>query len=147
MKEPWKGHDYGAEKISKLFDWCKEVGVKEMTLYAFSMQNFNRPKPEFDYLMNLFLKFFRDEKNIKKMHDNKIKVKFLGRIHLFPKEIYEEMKKLEEVTKDYSDYKINFAMAYGGREEIIDAIKKLGRDIEDGKVNPDKIDERALERA
>jgi tritrans,polycis-undecaprenyl-diphosphate synthase [geranylgeranyl-diphosphate specific] len=141
MKEPWKGHEYGAEKVIKLFDWCKEIGVKEMTLYAFSMQNFNRPKLEFNYLMKIFVEMFNDEKNIKKMHENKIRVKFVGRIELFPKDVYESMKRLEEATKDYSDYKINFAMAYGGREEIIDAMKKLGRDIEDGKIKPNELNE------
>src|SRR5210317_1417427 len=84
MKEPWKGHEYGADKVSQLFDWAKELGVKEMTLYAFSMQNFNRPKLEFDYLMKIFKEMFGNENNIQKFHDNKIKAKFIGRIELFP---------------------------------------------------------------
>ena len=58
MAKPWKGHEWGAAKIEKLFDWCKELGIKELTLYAFSMQNFNRPKKEFDYLMGIFKKEF-----------------------------------------------------------------------------------------
>ncbi len=91
MKEPWKGHEFGAEKVSKLFDWCKEVGVEEMTLYAFSMQNFNRPKLEFNYLMKVFKDVFNDKKNMDKIHTNKIKVKFVGRIHLFPSNIFARM--------------------------------------------------------
>ena len=51
MKEPWKGHEWGARKVEKLFDWCKELNIREITLYAFSVENFNRPKIEFDYLM------------------------------------------------------------------------------------------------
>jgi tritrans,polycis-undecaprenyl-diphosphate synthase [geranylgeranyl-diphosphate specific] len=141
MKEPWKGHEYGAEKVEKLFDWCKELGIKEITLYAFSMQNFNRPKIEFDYLMKLFMEFFERAKTSEKIHSNKIKIKFIGRTHLFPKDIYEKMKELEEATKDYNTYKVNFAMAYGGREEIVDAIKKLGRDIEDGKIKASDLNE------
>jgi len=145
MKEPWKGHEFGAKKVSKLFDWCKELGIKEMTLYAFSMQNFNRPKLEFNYLMKLFKNMFDDQENIDKLHANKIKVKFIGRISLFPKEVYDSMKKMEEATKDYDDYLINFAMAYGGREEIIDGIKKLGRDIEDGKIEAKDLNEELFE--
>ena len=141
MKEPWKGHEYGAEKVERIFEWCKEVGIKEMTLYCFSIQNFNRPKKEFDYLMRLFMQFFKRENIIQKIHNYKINVRFIGRIHLFPKDIYEEMKKLENATQTYSDYRINFAMAYGGREEIIDAIKKIGRGIEDGKIDAKEIDE------
>ena len=141
MKEPWKGHEYGAEKVEQLIEWCKELKIKEITLYAFSMQNFNRPKIEFNYLMKIFKESFEKVKNDKRLHENKIRIKFVGRIHLFPKDVYESMKELEEATKDYSDYKINFAMAYGGREEIIDAIKKLGRDIESGDVKVDELNE------
>lgn len=141
MKEPWKGHEYGAEKVENVFEWCKELGVKELTLYCFSMQNFNRPKREFDYLMKLFKDFF-NKKDVKdKVHSNKIRIRFIGRIKLFPADIYEKMKELEEDSKDYKEYKINFAMAYGGREEIIDGIKKLGRDIEYGKIKVSELNE------
>ena len=84
MKEPWKGHEYGADKVEKMFDWCKEIGVKELTLYCFSMQNFNRPKIEFNYLMKVFREFFEKSLVNEKIHDNKIKIKFIGRISLLP---------------------------------------------------------------
>ncbi|MEE9525653.1 MAG: polyprenyl diphosphate synthase [Candidatus Woesearchaeota archaeon] len=146
MKEPWKGHEFGAEKVAKLFEWCRELEIKEMTLYAFSMQNFNRPKHEFNYLMKLFREFFNNEKYMNDAHENKIKISFVGRINLFPEDIYARMKEIEEETKDYNDYKINFAMAYGGREEIIDGIKKLGRDIEDGKIDVKNLNEKDFEK-
>jgi len=146
MKEPWKGHEYGAEKVEKLFEWCKELGIKEMTLYAFSMQNFNRPKLEFDFLMKVFKDMFEKAKKDKRIHENRIRIKFIGRINLFPKEVYQKCIELEEATKNYDDYRINFALAYGGREEIIDAIKKLGRDIEDGKIDAKDVNERVFEK-
>jgi len=146
MKEPWKGHEFGAEKVEKLFSWCKELGIKELTLYAFSMQNFNRPKQEFDYLMKLFLEFFEKAKNNKTIHDNKIRINFIGRIELFPKEVYSKMLELTEATKDYSDYVVNFAMAYGGREEIVDAIKKIGRKIEAGEITDAEINEELVNK-
>ncbi|MBI5881104.1 di-trans,poly-cis-decaprenylcistransferase [archaeon] len=146
MKEPWKGHEFGAEKVEKLFSWCKELGIKELTLYAFSMQNFNRPKQEFDYLMKLFLEFFEKAKNNKMIHDNKIRINFIGRIELFPKEVYSKMLELMEATKGHSDYLVNFAMAYGGREEIVDAIKKIGREIEAGKITDTEITEELVNK-
>lgn len=142
MLKPWMGHEWGAKKVEKLFEWCKELGVKELTLYAFSIQNFNRPKEEFDYLMNVFKKEFDNLiKDTSKLHENKIRFSFIGRIWMFPKDVQERMNKLIEMTKDYSDYKVNFAMAYGGREEVIDAVKKLADDLKDGKVNIDQINE------
>jgi len=125
MLEPWKGHEFGAEKVEKLFDWCKELGIKEMTLYCFSLENFNRPKKEFDYLMNLFKKEFLKLKKDKRIKEDKIKIRFIGKTELFDKEIQKLMKEIEEITENYSSYNINFALAYGGRQEIIEACRKL----------------------
>ncbi|MBU2561131.1 MAG: di-trans,poly-cis-decaprenylcistransferase [Nanoarchaeota archaeon] len=146
MAKPWMGHKWGADKVQKLFEWCKELDVKELTLYAFSMQNFNRPKEEFDYLMKVFLEFFEDAKNNKAIHENKIRVRFIGRINLFPKEVYQKMLELMEATKEYDQYFINFAMAYGGREELIDAVKKIGRQLEAGEIKPEDIDAEMINR-
>ena len=141
MLQPWKGHEWGAKKVGKLLEWCNELGVKELTLYAFSMQNFNRPKDEFDYLMKMFTEFFDDPENHKRIHENKIRVRFLGRIHLFPPEVHERMLRFMEDTKEYTEHQVNFAMAYGGREEIIDAIKRIGRKIEAKEITDKEIDE------
>src|SRR3989344_4696102 len=84
MLKPFKGHEYGYEKVKKLFDWVKEIGIKELTLYTFSVYNFNRPKEEFNYLMKLFGEAFEEAKKDKRIHENKIKVNFIGRIWMFP---------------------------------------------------------------
>jgi len=146
MAKPWMGHKWGAEKVGKLFEWCKDLGVNELTLYAFSMQNFNRPKEEFDYLMKTFVEFFADTKANKTIHENKIRINFIGRIHLFPEEVNTRMKELMESTKDYSEYTVNFAMAYGGREELIDAVKKIGRKLEAGEIKPEDIDAETINK-
>ena len=129
MKEPWKGHELGAKKLEKLFDWCNEIGIKELTVYAFSVQNFNRPKTEFDHLMKIFNEEFERLLHDKKLHERKVKIRIIGRIKKFPQDLYEKMKKVMNMTKDYTNYIINFAMAYGGREEIIDATKKVAEKI------------------
>lgn len=141
MLEPWKGHEYGAEKVRKLLDWCQEYGIKKVTFYAFSIKNFNRPKIEFDYLMNLFVKEFASLELDEDVMKNGIKVTFIGRICMFPKDVYDVMKRVMEKTKNNSNFEVNFAMAYGGREELIDAITKISEQINEGKIKPDQISE------
>ncbi len=140
MLKPWKGHELGYEKIEKLFNWCKELNIKELTLYTFSIENFDRPKKEFNYLMKLFLKAFSNLKKDKKKTKD-IFFKFIGRLYMFPDNIQQAMYDLMEETKNNNPYKINFAMAYGGRAEIIDTTKKIAEQVKDGKLNIDEINE------
>lgn len=146
MLKPFKGHEWGYKKIKELFKWCKEYDIKETTLYTFSIENFDRPKQEFDYLMNLFTKAFKETKEDKDIHDNKIKINFIGRISMFPQEVQESMKELSEATKKYTDYIVNFAMAYGGRAEIIDATKKISEQVKEGKLKIEDINEEVFKK-
>lgn len=146
MLKPWKGHEWGIEKVKKLLEWCKEIGIQELTLYAFSIQNFNRPKQEFDYLMKLFSEAFEDlmtkEENQKKLEQ--IQVRFIGRTWMFPQQVQSKMHKLMEHTKNNKPYKINFAMAYGGREEVIDAVKRIAEAVKKGELDINKINEQSF---
>ena len=143
MKKPWEGHEYGAKKVYKVMEWEEELGIKELTLYTMSVQNFNRPKNEFDYLMKLFRKAFDEMTNDKIDEINKkgLKIRFIGRLEMFPKDIQEKMRNIVKLTEKNEKHVINFAMGYGGREEIVDAIKKLGRELEDGKIKADDVNE------
>src|SRR3989338_4857714 len=123
--ELWKGHEIGAKKVEQLLDWCYELGVKELTLYSFSTENFNRNKREVGFLMGLFRKQLEKLKNDKRLDKDKIKVVFIGRLGLFPKDIQEEMKEIMENTKAHDNLKVNFAMGYGSRQEIVDAVNNL----------------------
>ena len=142
MLKPWKGHEWGKGKVEKLFEWAKELGVNELTLYAFSIQNLNRPKEEFDYLMKLFVESFNGIKNDIKIKE--VKINFIGRINLFPKEVQKAMNELMEKTKDNIPYIVNFAMAYGGQEEVIDAVKKISEQVKEGKLDINKINEESF---
>ncbi len=147
MKQPWKGHEWGAEKVKKLLFWAEELGIKELTLYAFSMQNFNRPKQEFDYLMRIFNSMFEElfsEERLKEINDKGLRINVIGRIHLFPEDVYEKMLKIMELTKNNDSYVINFAMAYGGREELVDAMKNIGRRLEAGNISSEDVDEKLI---
>jgi len=146
MLKPFKGHEYGAKKVSELLDWCKEYGIKELTLYAFSIENFDRPKQEFDFLMDLFEKEFKKVKHDERIYDEKVKINFIGRIDMFPEKVKKQMKDLMVSTKNHSNFIVNFAMAYGGRAEIIDATKKIAQQIKEGKLNIDQINEEVFKK-
>ena len=142
MLKPWKGHEWGAKKVEQVVEWSIKAGVKELTFYAFSIENFDRPKQEFDYLINIF------ENEIKSLlkkdsiaHKNKARINFIGRISMFPESLQRLTSQLQEETKNYNDIVLNFALAYGGRAEIIDAAKKISEQIKKGKLNVDDINE------
>jgi undecaprenyl diphosphate synthase len=125
MLEPWKGHDFGADKVEKLLEWCEEFGVKELTLYAFSMQNFNRPKEEVDYLMGVVKRTAEKFVEDPRIKEKGVQIKIIGRYSLFPKDVIEVCERIMDKTKDNSNYILNLAFGYGGREEIIDAVKSI----------------------
>lgn len=141
MMKPWMGHAWGAKKVEALLNWCHELGVKELTLYAFSVDNFNRPREEFDYLMALFKKEFKKISRDTRLEKYKIRINFIGRLYMFPKDIQKVMQSLMEKTKNNRRHIVNLAMAYGGRQEIIDAVRKISEAVKKGKISIDKINE------
>ena len=145
MLKPWMGHEWGRKKVEKLLDWAVELGVKELTLYAFSVDNFNRPKEEFDFIMQLFREACEQLRNDPRLQEKGkklgIRIRFLGRIDMFPADIGKSMRELMDKTKDNTGLIVNFCMAYGGRQEIIDAARKMVADVEKGKISGKDISE------
>lgn len=129
----YKGHEFGAKKLEKLFEWLKEFNVKEATLYCLSIQNLQRKEEEVSYLFKIFKRYLKKLGNNQRIHKEKIKINFIGRLELLPKDIQELMNKLIYKTMSYSKYTVNFCVAYGGREEILDAINRLRKDYNDDK--------------
>ena len=146
MVKPWKGHELGVEKVRKLLQWCPELGINELTLYAFSVDNFHRDKGELDFLMKLMKQSFDRLRNDREIHDRRLRINFLGRIEMLPPEVTKSMKELMEATKDYDQYVLNFCMAYGGRQEIVDAARKLIEDLEEGKIKKSDINEETFKK-
>jgi tritrans,polycis-undecaprenyl-diphosphate synthase [geranylgeranyl-diphosphate specific] len=147
MMKPWMGHEWGAKKLRSVLEWSKELGIKEVTFYAFSIQNFNRPKHEFDYLMNVFCKEFDDlmkEENFAKLKQDGIRIDFIGRLQKFPEKVHSIMLKLMEMTKEHDKYHIHFAMAYGGREEVLDAVQKIAEQVKKGELDVATINEKTF---
>lgn len=135
MLKPWKGHEWGAKKVENVLKWCKELGIRELTLYTFSVQNFNRPKDEFDHLMNIFKKNFDKLMDEKKADEYGVRINVIGRLWMFPEDVQERLYKVMEQTKNNDKYILNFAMAYGGREEVIDAVQKIAQKVKKGELD------------
>lgn len=145
MLETWQGHKLGAEKIEEVLEWCKEYDIKELTIYTFSIENFNRSKKEVDYFMKLFKEMFTKYYNDPRLIKDEIKVKFVGNLHLLPEDVQDSINRLQEKTKNNSKYIVNFAIAYGGRDEIINAVKNISKDILDKKIKHSEIDKELFE--
>lgn len=146
MLKPWKGHEWGAKKVEEVLDWCEEHHIKELTLYTFSVQNFNRPKDEFDYLMDIFSKNFDRLMKDTRVQERGLRVNIIGRTWMFPKEIQAKMRQVMEHTKANDQYILNLAMAYGGREEVIDATRKIAEQVKNGTLDIEEINEETFSR-
>jgi tritrans,polycis-undecaprenyl-diphosphate synthase [geranylgeranyl-diphosphate specific] len=142
---PWVGHRHGANKIDDLMDWCIELDVKFITLYAFSTENFLRPKKEVEEIMKLIEEKLRSILENERIHENRIRVKAIGRLDLLPESIQEVIQRVEEATKMYNDRFLNVALAYGGRAEIVDATKKIADEVKNGELKTEDINEQLFE--
>jgi undecaprenyl diphosphate synthase len=126
--ETFYGHEAGLKKIMKVVKWAKEFGVKELTLWGFSTENFNRPKEEVKFLFSLFEKYLKDEKLAESLIKEKVKVRFFGELERFPKKIREGIFKLEEKTKNLNGIILNILLGYGGQAEISYAIQRASEE-------------------
>ncbi len=140
MLKPQMGHEWGAKKVEELYEWCKEQHIKEVTLYTLSLENLKRrPKEELEFLFSLFRKEFTNIKEEKKFKDENVRIRFIGKRELMPKDIAGIMTEIEEKTKDNTGITVNFAIAYGGQAEIVDAIRKMMKDLAAHKIEEKDI--------
>lgn len=133
------GHVRGCANLEKICDYMKELGVKYLTVYAFSTENWKRSREEVEGLMKLFRNYLK--KCIKISEKNKMKVKVIGDITAFDNDIQKKIVELEEFSKDYTDLHFQIALNYGSRDEILRGVRKMARDAVDGKLCPEEIDE------
>ena len=143
---PWFGHEKGAERVDQLLGWCLKLGVKSMTLYAFSTENFRRSKNEVEEIMRIAQDQFGKILTDARIHKNKVHVKVIGRLSLLPKDLQQLIMDVEKSTQGYDDHFLNLALAYGGRAEIVDAAKKIADKVHEGKLSPEEIDEQVFEK-
>jgi tritrans,polycis-undecaprenyl-diphosphate synthase [geranylgeranyl-diphosphate specific] len=146
MENPNKGHEWGSGKFAEVFEWCRELGIKNLTFYTLSLENLHsRPRGELNFLVDIARRemeqVIRDEGFI---HEHKIRLNVIGRTDLLEKDVQETIRKAVEATRDYNDYTLNLAVAYGGRQEITEAARRIGIEIASGKMKPEDVTEEVI---
>ncbi|HAN31014.1 MAG TPA: di-trans,poly-cis-decaprenylcistransferase, partial [Myxococcales bacterium] len=136
------GHRQGAKAVRRVVTRCRELDVPYLTLYAFSAQNWRRPQGEIDQLMALLIEFCEGERSL--LVDKQIKFNVIGQRQRLPEEALQAVSFLEELTSDYDQMRLTLALSYGGREELVDAAKRLAEDVAAGILSPDDVDEEQI---
>ena len=131
------GHREGFTRLKNICIYAQEIGVKYLSLYVFSTENFKRAKPEVDFLMNLFVSMFHTE--FQEIMDRGAKIVFSGRREPLPKEVLEAMDEMAEKSKNNTGTVLNFCINYGGQTEILDMTKKIAQEVLEGKLTIDDI--------
>lgn len=142
---PWAGHEIGADRVEEVLEWCWELGIKAVTLYVFSTENFQRSREEVEKIMEIVENKLRKMLQSDRVHEVRVRVKAIGRLEFLPESVREVLRELEEATKDYDSHYLNIAIAYGGRAEIVDAVRKIVEKARAGEIAPEDVDEGVIE--
>jgi tritrans,polycis-undecaprenyl-diphosphate synthase [geranylgeranyl-diphosphate specific] len=140
------GHYFGAENAKNLLEWCYKLGIESVTVFAFSTENFNRPKEEVDELFAIMEEKLRELLQDERIHKYRVRVKGIGKTDLLPQSIRSLLSDIERNTADYDQHFLNIALAYGGRSEIVDAVKKICEEVKAGRLDPSTISAETIER-
>jgi tritrans,polycis-undecaprenyl-diphosphate synthase [geranylgeranyl-diphosphate specific] len=141
-----QGHARGRDTVEQLLDWCLEVDIRILTVYALSTENLRRPPAEVEALMDIFAKAFRDIEVDERVHKNGIRVRAFGNLELLRDDVREAIRQAEAATAQYTAYRFNVAIAYGGRQEILEAIRSIAHEVKAGRLVPEAIDAEAVSR-
>ena len=133
------GHTAGAQTFRKIARYCSDIGIKYLTVYAFSTENWRRPSDEVDALMRLFKDYLQEA--IRDFKDDSIVLKFIGDRSAFSPELLSLMNENEEESCDRDGMVLNIAMNYGGRAELVTAIREMANEVKDGSLSPEDISE------
>jgi len=139
-----EGHERGKDKLEEVMQWCVDLGIKVLTVYAFSTENVNREEEEIGCLMDLFERSFRNLGDDERVHRNKMKVKVIGQRDILPDNVKAAIDYAESKTADYDGYFYNICIAYGGREEIVHAFRQIACKVEKGEIRAEDIDEEMI---
>ncbi len=136
------GHESGAETVREMTRECSRLGVERLTLYAFSAENWKRPDREVGFLMQLLAQYLVQER--KEIRDNNIRFTSIGRLHELPEAVRTELQGTTDLSSKNTGMVLCLALSYGGRVEIVDAVRRLAEDVKAGRCSPDAIDEQAI---
>jgi undecaprenyl diphosphate synthase len=137
-----EGHRQGAESVKAVVKAAGELGIKFITLYAFSVENWNRPKDEVDTLMKYLLRFLKRE--LAEMSKNNIRLQAIGQLWRLPENIQEQLRKTTQATAKNNGITLTLALSYGGRTEIVDAVRQIAQEVKAGKLEAGEINEQVI---
>ena len=133
------GHESGTKSVREVVETCAKLGIENLTLYAFSTENWNRPKLEVKLLMNILINSLQDE--LKTLNDNNIRLNSIGNLSLLPKSAQKKLQEVIETTKNNSKMVLTLALSYGSREELINVVKNISNKVKNNIISIDSIDE------
>ena len=137
------GHKAGVDALKDLLHCCKDWGIKALTAYAFSTENWKRPQEEVEFLMNLFQRVLRQE--LREMVEENVQIQFVGNLSALPQALQREISRSMAETKDNYSIRFTIATNYGGRQEILQACRAIAQKVKEGSLNPDDISEEVFE--
>ena len=132
-----KGHEKGSEAVRTIVRACREFGISYLTLYAFSTENWQRPKAEVDALMALLIKFLKSEQQ--ELLENDIRLHAVGQIERLPAEVQQALRETIKLTRKNSGLQLNLALSYGSRTEIVHMVKQIAQKSKNGQIDPQSI--------
>ncbi len=139
-----EGHRRGANTLKEMLRYCKDLGIETLTAYAFSTENWGRPHTEVSFLMALFEKLLRKE--LKEMHEEGVRINFIGDLTILPQSLQREMQHSMEVTKNNNDVHFNVAINYGSRHEMVKACRTISEKVRQGELDPETINEDTISK-
>ncbi|MFB6353785.1 MAG: polyprenyl diphosphate synthase, partial [Halobacteriales archaeon] len=145
-RAPDRGHQEGAETARQVLEWCEELGIEELTLYAFSTENFARPDDELEALFDLMAEKFREFADADRVHEAGVAIEPIGDLERLPERVQSAARYAAERTADYDTFRLNVAVAYGGRNELLGAARGAARAVAEGSLSPDDIGVAEVER-
>ncbi|MEZ3162889.1 polyprenyl diphosphate synthase [Halorubrum sp. RMP-47] len=140
-----EGHRAGADTTERVLDWCADLGVSELTLYAFSTENFERPDEELEPLFDLLEHKLREFADADRVHEQGVRVRAIGDVPRLPPRVRDAVDYAERRTAGNDRFTLNVALAYGGRTELLDAARAIARDVDAGEMAPEDVDVEAVE--
>ena len=137
-----EGHRIGAESVRTILRAAGELGIKYLTLYAFSVENWNRPKDEVDTLMKYLARYLKHE--VGELNRNNVRLEAIGQIYRLPEFVQEQLRRTQTALAKNNGLTLILALSYGGRTEIVEAVREIGRKVKAGTIDPEEINEAAI---
>ena len=137
--EATEGHRAGADTTEQVLEWCSDLGVEELTLYAFSTENFERPEEEREALFDLIAEKLRDFADRPEVHDREVRIRAIGETDRLPERVRDAIEYAERRTADYDELYLNVALAYGGRAELLGVTRAIAREAAAGDLDPEAV--------